>query len=221
LRISVLACGLLLAFVSGAATNLCAQTLYGPGGLFIHPTAYTPPAQSLTLSASYFTQDIAGDRATQWVPLGLSYGVTSRLEVGAMYVDRLASNGLDRGSAGVFLRDQIVRETAGRPAVALSGSYLGSDVKLASVAASAGYHFRSAGRTVLIGHAGIQWGWRGDGVPPGDSVSEFIGAEAPVRYGVSVLAEYGTRFSFDYKESSALGLMWHSRHGFFGGGRLC
>jgi hypothetical protein len=192
LRTLSLAVGLLLTAAVGAPIGAHAQTLYGPGGLFIHPTAFTPPAQSLTASASWFSQQIAGQRAT----------------------DRLASNDLRRGSVGLFLRDQLVRETGGRPAVALSASYLGSDVKLASVAASAGYHFRSRGRTVLIGHGGLQWGWRGDGVPPADSLSVFVGAEAPVRYGISALAEYGTRFSFDYKESSALGLMWRSKHGF-------
>jgi hypothetical protein len=197
-----------------APIGVHAQTLYGPGGLFIHPTAFTPPAQSLTASASWFSQQIPGKRATEWVPLGLSYGITSRLEVGAMYVDRLAAKDLRRGSGGLFLRGQLMRETRSQPAVALSASYLGSDVKLASVAASAGYHVRSGGHTLLVAHGGLQWGWRGDGVPPADSLSVFVGAEAPVRYGISALAEYGTRFSFDYKESSALGLMWRSKHGF-------
>ena len=190
-----------------------AQTLYGPGGLFIHPTAFTLSAHSLTASASWFSQKIEGSRASEWVPLGLSYGVTDRLEVGVLYVDRLASTGLRRGSGGLFLRDQLVSETAGRPAIALSASYLGSDVKLASASASAGYHFRSRGHTVLIGDGGVQWGWRGDDVPSGSAVSFFVGAEAPLKYGVSLIAEYGTRFSFDYKESSALGVMWRSRSG--------
>lgn len=205
---------LIVAFTIAAPVGVRSQTLYGEGGLFIHPTAFTPAAKSITASASWFSQEIAGSRATEWAPLGMAYGITNRLEVGALYADRLNTNGLRRGSGGLFLRDQVVPEAHGRPAVALSASYLGSDVKLASVAASAGYHFRSRNRTVLVGHGGIQWAWRGDGVAPGDSVSVFAGVEAPVWHGISVLAEYGTRFSFDYKETSAVGLMWHASHGF-------
>jgi len=213
MKVSTLAVSLLLPLTCLASLGVQAQTLYGPGGLFIHPTAYTPAAHAFEASASWFSQKIDGSRATEWVPLGVSYGVTDRLEVGAMYVNRLSAAGLSRGSAGLFLRDQLVTETPRRPAVALSASYLGSDVKLASVAASAGYHLQSRGHTILVGHGGIQWGWRGDDVPSSNSVSVFGGVEVPLKYGVSALAEYGTRFSFDYKESSAFGLMWRSRKG--------
>jgi hypothetical protein len=131
-----------------------------------------------------------------------------------MYMDRLAATGNRRGSVGAFVRQQLVPEQAERPAVALSASYLGSDVRLASVAAVASCRFRQRGRTAFIGHAGVQWAWRGDGVPESDAVSAFVGAEVPLGSGFSLLGEYGTRFRFDYKESSALGLMWRGRRDF-------
>jgi hypothetical protein len=200
--------------VCGLTERTQAQTLYGQSGLFIHPTAFTPKRHSLTFSASWFTQHIQGQRRTEWVPLGLSYGITDRLEVGVLYMDRLAETGLRRGSVGGFVRQQLVTENAGRPAITLSGSYLGSDVQLASAAMVASYHFRRGTRTALIGHAGVQWGWRADGIPASDAVSVFVGAEVPLGGGFSVLGEYGSRFAFDNKDRSALGLMWHGRQGF-------
>ena len=190
------------------------QTLYGPGGLFIHPTAFTPQRGELSLSASWFSQHITGQRSTEWAPLGLSYGLTDRLEIGAMYVDRLRTTGLRRGSGGLFVRNQLLPERSHRPAVALSASYLGGDVLLASVAGTASYHFRRGTRTTIVGHAGVQWGWRGDGVPACDALSLFLGAEIPLGKGFSVLGEYGTRFAFDYKERSSLGVMWRAPRGF-------
>ncbi len=191
-----------------------AQTLYGPSGLFIHPTAFTPQRGALTFSASWFSQQVSGQRRTEWVPLGLSYGITDRLEAGALYMDRLAVSGRRRGSFGGFVRQQLLEDTANHPAVALTGSYLGSDVLLASLAAVASHHFRQSGRTVWTGHAGLQWAWRGDGVPPSDSVGVFLGAEVPFGQGFSLLGEYGTRFSFDNKARSAIGFMWHGRRDF-------
>src|SRR5205823_2391005 len=151
---------------------------------------FTPPAHSITFSASWFAQRIAGQRQTEWVPLGLAYGVTDRLEVGALYVDRLAATGKRRGSLGAFVRHQIVPETAECHAIALSGSYLGRVVRRASAGVVPGYHFRRGERTVRLGLAGIRWGWRGEGVPPADAVSVFAGAEVPLGGGFSALGEY-------------------------------
>lgn len=209
-----LSCAIVCAAVCLLPIRSEAQTLYGLGGLFIHPTALTPQRGEFSLSASWFSQRIAGQGSTEWAPFGLSYGVSDRLEVGALYADRLRTNGLRRGSVGLFVRNQLLPEKAKQPAVALSASYLGSDVKLASVAGTASYHFRRGDRTLVLGHAGVQWGWRGDGVPDTDAVSLFVGAEVPLGQGFSVLGEYGTRFAFDYKERSALGLMWRSPRGF-------
>lgn len=200
--------------VSLLPVQIAAQTLYGQSGLFIHPTAFTPKRYSLTFSASEFTQRESGRRQTEWVPLGLSYALSDQLEIGALYVDRLSANGTRRGSVGVFARHQLVKETERRPAIALSGSYLGSDVRLASLATVASYHFRRNGRVLLIGHTGVQWGWRADGVPASDSVSAFLGAEVPLGSGFSLIGEYGSRFGFDARERSAVGLMWHGSRGF-------
>jgi hypothetical protein len=189
-----------------------AQTAYGPGGLFVQPTAFLPPEHALNLNVSTFTQRIDGRPSSQWIPASLAYSFTNRLEAGPLFVHR-SFNGGEFLSGGAFAKYSLAPDRPNRPAIALAGSFLTGDVRLASVGLVASHAFRSGDRTVFSLHAGGLWGRRDDITRPGDSLSAFVGADLPLGREFSIIAEYGSRFSFDYKERSAYGVVWRPKRG--------
>ena len=187
--------------------RLPAQTVYGPGGLFIHPTTFMPERGDIDLNVSYFTQQIPPLRETEWLPVSLTYGLAGRAELGALYVHRRA--GARQGdSGGAFAKYQILADSSHTPAFALAGSWISGDVKLASVSGVASHLFRSRGQPVLTVHAGVQWARRADIVTPEEDTGVFAGLEAPFSRQLSLVGEIGTRFRFDHSQTSAIGCMW-------------
>jgi len=203
---------LLITLLCGLWKSAQAQTAYGPGGLFVHPTAFVPARGTTDLNVSYFSQQLPPQRETEWLPVSLSYAVTDRAQLSALYVHRRA--GAHQGdSGGLFGKYQIAPDTARSPAFALAGSFLSGDVKLSSLSGVLSHTFRDSGRPVLSLHLGGQWARRADIAHPQDSVGGFIGAEAPLGRKISLVGEWGTRFRFDPSHTSALGLMWNAGHG--------
>src|SRR5579871_2272288 len=185
-----------------------AQTLYGPGGLFIHPTAFTSPQGRFGLNVSYFTQLVGSNTSTDWIPVSLTYSVSNRAEIGALFLERRF--GEYRTSAGAFVRYQILPDATSHPALAIAGSYLDGDVKQSSVSAVFSHVFRHNGRTLLALHAGGQWARRSDIIDPSDGVSGFLAASVPLGSRFSLVGEAGTKFGFDRHETSAFGLTWQA-----------
>src|ERR1043166_4958862 len=108
-----------------AGTIASGQTVYGPGGLFIHPTAFTPSKDATGINVSYFTQKIGAAR-TEWIPVSLTYSPENRIELGALYVNRLARSE-HRDSGGAFAKFQFLEPKDRRPAIAIAASYIGGD----------------------------------------------------------------------------------------------
>src|SRR5258708_5420337 len=81
----------LLVLGSGSAAR--AQTAYAPGGLFVHPTAYTPRAKQFSLYAATFTQDQAQGINNSYYPLSFTYTPTDRLQVTALLAYHQAADG--------------------------------------------------------------------------------------------------------------------------------
>ncbi len=202
-----------LGFLSTAGA---AQTTYGPGGLFIHPTAYLPRKSAIGLNSSYFRQTEARTRHGEWFPQSLTYSVTDRLQVGGLYLHRSIDD-QDEDGLGAFAKAQLLAEGPDRPAVALAGSYVGGDFRYSSVALVASRRFRAGGRDTFIGHVGAQYASRPrfdpsrppdfEGPELGDS-GLFVGGELPLGRAISLVAEAGTRFKFETHAESAIGLMW-------------
>jgi hypothetical protein len=189
-----------------------AQTAYGPGGLLVHPSALLPATGSVDLNVSWYTQRISGRPSSQWIPASLAYTPTSRFQVGALFLDRVSAD-RSRASAGLFGKYLLTPDAESHPAVALVGSFYAGDVRLASAALVASHAFRRGERTLFIAHLGVQLARRSDIPNPQDSLAGFAGLEAPIGRQFSLVAEYGTRFSFDAKETSSIGLVWRSRGG--------
>lgn len=189
-----------------------AQTIYGPGGLFVHPSAFVPQRGAIGLNVSWFSQKIDAGGRTEWLPVSLTYGATERLEVGALYVNRRA-RGRQRDSGGVFAKYQIGKDSAGGPAIALAGSYVGGDVQQSSLSLVASHAFKRGDQTLFTAHLGGQWARRADIPVTKDDFGGFIGLELPLIDGLSLVGEAGTRFRFDRNSTSAIGLMWKARNG--------
>src|SRR5258708_40355924 len=108
---------LALAMVS-PSTATGAQTIYGPGGLFVHPTAFTPHRGATGLNVSWFTQEPKVGPRTEWLPVALTHSFTSQDEAGVLYVDRRTPAG-HTSSGGAFYKHQFMPDTISRPALAL------------------------------------------------------------------------------------------------------
>src|SRR6187402_1604257 len=76
-----------LALLGFAVASAQAQSLYGPGGLFLHPTADIPPKGQATLGAIVLPQKIPPTDGLHthptWGTISLDYGLTEDIEIGA------------------------------------------------------------------------------------------------------------------------------------------
>lgn len=111
----------ILAFLS----CLCvaqAQTLYGPGGLIINPTAYSNPAGYFEINSSIFNRQVSGSTISLY-PISATYAFTGRMEAGALYVGQLTGSRHD-DLGGLYIKDAFLSESKGRPAFALIGTSL-------------------------------------------------------------------------------------------------
>lgn len=108
----------------GGSAPASAQSLYGPGGLFLHPTASMQERGRLTPGSLVLPQHNPDDRSTRtWLSGSLGYGLTDDLEVGLSAV-KIAGWQRDP-SFGGFAKYRLLRETPSRPALAVGFTQLG------------------------------------------------------------------------------------------------
>src|SRR5438552_1258896 len=111
--ITLLCAGLLECPVASAR----AQSLYGPGGLFLHPTADVPPKGQLTAGALVLTQRIPPTpgfhQIPTWGSVSLDYGLTRDVEIG---VTSLAITDFAPSYGGSF-KYRFLHESRSRPAM--------------------------------------------------------------------------------------------------------
>ena len=185
-----------------------AQTVYGPGGLFVHPTASAPQA-GLQANLSWFTQESNGARS-RWVPASVTYSPDGRIQYGGLFVSRRAA-GRERSSGGAFAKYQVIRQSVLSPGIAVSGSYLGGDVQQSSLSVVGSGRIPA---TTLTVHSGLQWTRRADLPVSRDGFSRFVAVEASLGKGLRLVAESGSRFNFQREPASAYGVMWSSPGGY-------
>ena len=138
------------------AAPASAQSLYGPGGLFLHPTASLPPKGQWTPSFLFLpTHQPIDDDTRIWLSSSLDYGVTDNLEVGAIF---LKVTGWDHdASVGGFFKYRLLSETANRLAIAFGFTGLtGGDVN-AQIGFLALRKQYEAGRYPLAAHMDVQY----------------------------------------------------------------
>jgi hypothetical protein len=205
----------LAALLLGVVVSLPAraQTPYAPGGLFVHPTAFTPPPHQFSIYAAAFTQDEAGGSNESYYPLSVTYTPTDRLQVSALMAYHQGSNEASHTHLGGFLKYQLTPDTRTHPAFALAGGYAGRDHLESTVAGVASHAFLNGNRIVTTLHMGVKWGRESDNNGGQDDVGAFVGAQIPLSREWGLVGETSTRFKFDRSAASSIGFMYHTRRG--------
>jgi hypothetical protein len=190
-----------------------AQTAYAPGGLFVHPTAFTPKAHQYSIYTAAFTQDQALGVNHSYYPFSLSYSPSDRLQVSGLLAYHQAADDPSHTHLGTFLKYQILPDTRKSPAFAIAGAYVGHDHLESSIAGVFSHAFLRGTRIVATLHAGAKWGRTGEEDGNRDDVGGFIGAQLPVSRQWSLVGETSTRFKFDRSAASSIGVMYETPHG--------
>lgn len=189
-----------------------AQTVYGPGGLFVHASAFVPPAHTFRLNVSYFQIDEPGEPLSHWIPISATYSLSVRAEVGGIFLDRI-DHDRARSSGGLYGKFQIVPDAQHHPAAAIVGNFIAGDVRQSSVTFALSHQFQHNDRSLLTLHGGLQWARRNDLPRSSDGFSGYVGANVPLGREFQLTGELGTRFSFDRAATSAIGVQWTARGG--------
>jgi len=190
-----------------AAAPAGAQSLYGPEGLFLHPTASLPPKGRLTpgfLLLPQYNPDVKQTRT--WLSGFIDYGVTDDLEVGFAAVK--VFNWERDASFGGFAKYRLVREGATMPAVAVGFTGLGGgdvDTRIGFLAARKQFGI-GKGRHIVV-HAGVQYVDFVDGNPR-DEFEPFAGLELGLTSRLSFIAEGRPRQTHDFGTPLALSLAY-------------
>jgi hypothetical protein len=188
------------------AAPASAQSLYGPGGLFLHPTASVPPKGQLSPSLLVLPQHNPDARSTRtWLSASLDYGLLENLEIGATY---LKVAGWDRdASAGGFFKYRLLQETASRPAVAVGFTGLsGGDVD-ARIGFLALRKQLSAGRHPVTAHLGVQYVDEVDELPKNE-LQPYAGVEVGLSSRLTFIAEGRPRMKGEFGTPLALTLSY-------------
>jgi hypothetical protein len=129
--------------------------VYGPGALFLHPTAFLPDDRRPSFGATYFTQTarIGSDTETiEWETYFVDQRLSKRVEGALVYLHQY---GFSRtwDSYGGMVKYQLGAEQKNRPGLAIAVDYLGHRLRSASAYLVASKQFR-VGDRVLRGHVG-------------------------------------------------------------------
>jgi hypothetical protein len=157
--VAAICLGLLLAGRPAAA-----QSLYGPGGLFLHPTASTPEKGKITPAFLLLPQTVPPNGDSRlWLSSSLDYGLTDDIE---LTLTALKVTGWQRdASFGGSAKWRFLRETRDRPALAVGFAGLGfGDVNGRSVFLAAQKRIPTCKRFPLTAHLGVQYVDEQDGI---------------------------------------------------------
>lgn len=205
-RAVILLCCLVL--FGAVATAGQAQSLYGPGGLFLHPTADVPPKGQATLGAIVLTQKIPATPGLHTIPtwgsISLDYGLSEDIEIGAtnlMITDFSPS-------WGGFFKYRFLREDAGKPAMAAGFTYTGfggCDSRAAFIAARK--QLSKDAKHPIVGHLGVQYIDVLAGLEY-DQFHPYGGFEIGLAPRWILIAEARSRGKGDFKVSTGLSLSY-------------
>jgi hypothetical protein len=179
------------------------QSLYGPGGLFLHPTATLPEKGQVTPGFLLLPQHNPVAKSTRtWISASLDYGLTDRIEVGAVF---LKVAGWQRDpSAGGFFKYQLVKEGITVPAAAIGFTQLGGgDVNTRSAFLALRKQFGVGGKLRLIGHVGVEYADEVDGIARHE-FRPYAGAELEVGKRLSFIVEGRPRMNREFGTPIAL-----------------
>jgi len=107
-----------------------AQSVYGPGGLFLNPTAAMAPAGQIEPSVLALRQHYSGTTSKNsfdatWLSSAVDYGLRPNVEIGAAVAAVAGLPGGGNPSFGGYAKYRLFPETGSRPAAAVGLTILG------------------------------------------------------------------------------------------------
>ena len=224
-RINILPLLLFFALsLCGARSIVHAQAAYFPGGLLVHPTAFTPPRNATSIYMAGFTQKVDG-MSMSFYPLSLSYSPTDQLQVSAITAYHQDADTPTHTHIGGFVKYQLLPDTKVHPAVAVTAAYVAHDHFESTLTGVASHALTHRGRVVTTLHLGAKWLRTPHDFGGQSDIGGFIGAEVPLSRQWTLVGETSTRFRFEPSAASSIGVMYHSKRapditiGFVNGGR--
>jgi hypothetical protein len=161
---------------------------------------------------SAMTQTHDGHVAT-YVPSSLTYGLSKRAEIGALYVRHTGSDTHSHSHYGAFAKYQLLPEAARHPTAAVTATVRPNDGLENSMTGVVSHRFLRNGRPLVTAHAGVKWGQTTEGFGSESGVAGFVGLEYPLGRRLRLVGETSTRFDFEPSPASAVGLMWEIPRG--------
>lgn len=203
---------------------VAAQSVYGPGGLLLNPTASFPQKGQITPAILVIPTDRpAGDKRT-WVSYSLGYGLSEKWEVAATYLKVNPSGGPTfggAGSAGASAKYRLLEGKPGeRPDVAIGGGFLSggdSDASLGYVAARFSPQ-REETRNRAYLHAGLMYAGELNGYRRNDW-AVYGGADVEITPKLTLFGEIRSEMdaetdaASDLHPPSAIGVVWRPTRG--------
>jgi hypothetical protein len=140
-----------------ASGPVSAQSLYGPGGLFLQPTASFSPKGTITPGFLLLPQHNPRADATRfWLSSSVAYAVSPDVELGISALK--VTNWEKDASFGGFGRFRLLRETGSRPAAAVGFATSGGgdvDTRKGFLALRKG--LGSGARWPVTAHLGVEY----------------------------------------------------------------
>jgi hypothetical protein len=123
---TVLFTALVATLVTSAAPQAHAQSIYGPGGLFLNPSADLPEKGQITPAVLVMPQRLQQGGRLTWSSYSLDYGLSDKWEIGTTYLKVNPGSGeFKNGSAGLYAKYKVLAEVPRRrPALAVGGNFL-------------------------------------------------------------------------------------------------
>ena len=198
---------LILILAGLAVAPARAQSLYGPGGLFLHPTATFPERGQVTPAFLVLPQhDPVEDSTRTWQSASLSYGLRDDLEIG---VTHLKVAGWDRNASyGGFFKYRLLEESQRCPAVAVGFTQLGfGDVNTRLGFLALRKQLSRPERRRIVGHLGVQYADEVDGISRHE-FQPYAGLELGLTSRLTFIAEARPRMNAEFGTPLALTLSY-------------
>jgi hypothetical protein len=190
------------ALLMGIGLSVCAlpgagaQSLYGPGGLVLHPAATVPPRGQLTPAILVLPQDVPlpGPKGTHtWISGSLDYGLADDVEIGVTTLN-ITDWPVPETSVGGYAKWRFLRESGMRPAAAAGFTmtgFGGTNTRQAFLAVRKqilGRQGKAPSAHPVFLNAGMLYDSIRDGIPR-DDVLPYAGIEIGVARRLMLIAE--------------------------------
>jgi len=200
--------------IASIVTPSSAQTVYGQGGLFLHPSALVRPAGSVNFGVSYYTQNNSPKPDSEWNPFSLAYGASTQLEVGLTAIHHRAPALGEFWNAGPFARFQLWPDSPTRPAVGFATSNIPNEFRQTTISGVVSHQFGSSPAGGITLHTGVEWVRTSGNTGHQSDAAGFIGIQIPVARNLGLIGETSTKLKFERTHASAAGLIWTPPGGF-------